>query len=51
MTSHFDETFDHDDGLVHAHGWASSSPPGTRIVNDPQVDDDGHDLGLVHGHG
>ena len=37
---------DHDDGLVHSHGWAVSEPepaPVTAVEHD-------HDDGLVHGH-
>lgn len=35
---------DHDDGLVHGHGWAVSEPArATAIEHD-------HDDGLVHGH-
>jgi hypothetical protein len=52
----------HDDGLVHAHGWATEPPPSVGVLlrpaNDdaqakPQVvkpNDDDHDDGLVHGH-
>ena len=51
-------THDHDDGLVHAHGWASDAAPrqqerpaprpvpAIRLAA-PQERDDG----LVHGHG
>jgi hypothetical protein len=56
----------HDDGLVHSHGWATEPPPSVghllRPANDRRIDgpdiaramstkqDDGHDDGLVHGH-
>ncbi len=49
MSSQFDEMADHDDGLVHAHGWASSTPAGVRTASVPHPDDEGHDGGLVHG--
>jgi hypothetical protein len=57
----------HDDGLVHAHGWATEPPPAVgqllRAANDaravfapdaaemPVKQDEAHDDGLVHGHG
>jgi hypothetical protein len=56
----------HDDGLVHAHGWATEPPPSIGTLLRPANDDhraaandvppampapgDGHDDGLVHGH-
>jgi hypothetical protein len=53
----------HDDGLVHAHGWATEPPPSIGMLLRPvqddrqakaQVtnprDDAEHDEGLVHGH-
>ncbi|WP_431281407.1 hypothetical protein ACQW02_18620 [Humitalea sp. 24SJ18S-53] len=51
---------DHDDGLVHAHTWASEPPrPGrapirlTNPLSIPQlpVAQPDHDDGLVHSHG
>lgn len=50
MMTHSDDMHDHDDGLVHAHSWASSTPPGSMMASMPYPDDDGHDGGLVHGH-
>ena len=42
----------HDDGLVHAHNWATEPPPPAkprpRVIPAPTED---HDDGLVHGHG
>lgn len=51
MITQFDEMSDHDDGLVHAHSWASNTPPGARTASTLHADDDGYDGGLVHGHG
>jgi hypothetical protein len=55
MTQH-----DHDDGLVHSHGWATEPPPpaagaqrrtqGT-IPHPTQRPEDHFDDGLVHSHG
>lgn len=56
---------DHDDGLVHSHGWATEPPPSIGMLLRPANDDGGrapdiaaamnvkqdHDDGLVHGHG
>jgi hypothetical protein len=47
----------HDDGLVHSHGWATEPPPSIgellrpapRVTTKP-VPDETHDDGLVHGH-
>ena len=47
MNMQFDEMSDHDDGLVHAHGWASSTPAGALLSSPPQPEDDSHDRGLV----
>lgn len=50
-THHADH--DHDDGLVHGHGWASSIPVGSapgRLHQPPAWPSD-HDDGLVHDHG
>jgi len=51
------EQHDHDDGLVHSHGWATDTAPHVEaavaaravLVNRPSSDT-GHDDGLVHGH-
>ena len=49
----------HDDGLVHSHGWATEPPPSVgallrpaavRVATTRDVDAD-HDDGLVHHHG
>jgi hypothetical protein len=42
---------DHDDGLVHDHGWAcrERGRMTDAVVNRPAQPD--HDDGLVHGHG
>jgi hypothetical protein len=43
---------DHDDGLVHNHGWARNQPAPHQtvsLVNRPEPA--GHDDGLVHDHG
>ena len=37
---------DHDDGLVHGHGWAATTPQPMEAA-DAHHD---HDDGLVHGH-
>ena len=50
MMTQFDDMSDHDDGLVHDHSWASSTPPGARVASIAHPEDDAHDLGLVHGH-
>lgn len=48
----------HDDGLVHSHGWAKEPPPSVgellrpataRVATTRDVDAD-HDDGLVHHH-
>jgi hypothetical protein len=42
---------DHDDGLIHGHGWACSErgrPRHERPTTRPEPD---HDEGLVHSHG
>ncbi len=53
-------THDHDDGLVHSHGWACrerGAPRGATVHRPmgrelrPMQPEDGHDEGLVHGHG
>ncbi|MGG5822521.1 hypothetical protein [Falsiroseomonas sp. HW251] len=57
----------HDDGLVHSHGWATEPPPSVGMLLRPANDDrlpdnlvarataarqdEDHDDGLVHGHG
>lgn len=54
----------HDDGLVHAHGWAREAatplfrPANDQAVHAPDVaaamavkQDEPHDDGLVHAHG
>jgi hypothetical protein len=55
---------DHDDGLVHSHGWATEPPPSIGMLLRPANDVAGarpdiaaamnvkqdHDDGLVHGH-
>lgn len=50
----------HDDGLVHSHGWATEPPPSVgellrpaaaRIATTKATEKDGHDDGLVHRHG
>jgi hypothetical protein len=50
----------HDDGLVHSHGWATEPPPSigellrpaaARVTTTTATRDDAHDDGLVHGHG
>ena len=55
MTPH-----DHDDGLVHSHGWATEPPPpatgtlrrmGATIAAPTHREDDMFDDGLVHSHG
>lgn len=49
-------THDHDDGLVHAHGWACRErgamvhrPPARELR--PIQPEEGYDEGIVHGHG
>lgn len=46
-----DDTYD--DGLVHAHGWATE-PPRATAARTPTayvpVEADGYDDGLVHSH-
>jgi hypothetical protein len=44
---------DHDDGLVHPHGWACSERgrPGHGRRPAARPDESGHDEGLVHPHG
>jgi hypothetical protein len=46
---------DHDDGLVHSHGWACRErgamvhrPPATQLR--PMTPEDSYDDGLVHSH-
>lgn len=57
----------HDDGLVHSHGWAAEPPPSVGMLLRPANDtgtaardaardaagnqDEIHDEGLVHSHG
>jgi hypothetical protein len=50
----------HDDGLVHSHGWATEPPPSigellrpaaARVATTTATRDEAHDDGLVHGHG
>ncbi|MBR0648789.1 hypothetical protein GXW78_03895 [Roseomonas terrae] len=43
----------HDDGLVHAHNWATEPPrdPRPRPRATPAPTDDDRDEGLVHSHG
>jgi hypothetical protein len=43
-------TTDHDDGLVHPHGWACGERGREAHVNRPAPEPE-HDDGLVHGHG
>ncbi len=40
---------DHDDGLVHAHGWWRTRSPG-ESMQPTRVQDITHDDGLVHEH-
>lgn len=41
---------EHDDGLIHSHGWACAERgrPGHRLTTRPEPE---HDEGLVHSHG
>ena len=53
---------DHDDGLVHSHGWATEPPPcvgqllrpandaAQRVEVKPRAEAEDHDDGLVHSH-
>lgn len=49
----------HDDGLVHSHGWATEPPPSIGELLRPapvrvattRAAEAGHDDGLVHHHG
>ncbi len=44
------DDIDYDDGLVHSHGWSSSTSPGQGARSEHAPQDDGHDDGLVHSH-
>jgi hypothetical protein len=44
------DSFDHDDGLVHGHAWASSTSPGAPAASLHAGQDGTHDDGLVHDH-
>ncbi|WP_137179626.1 hypothetical protein [Roseomonas sp. AR75] len=48
----------HDDGLVHSHGWATEPPPSVGDIlrglaprEATRIIEEAHDDGLVHGHG